>query len=367
MEWENLRHLQYFVQPGKAIYVKTDSNVIRHFCDNLFPSLSKNEIADCISGMNHRFKGGHDLIMDVGSTLRNNGWKEAAKQAGHILFTDFPTKAGIPIPGLSNSGLGKLLVEHGINAKYLCFNLTEVVNGSVGILCFGEGASDLISACSGNLEMNFSTFCDTFGEGAFQVISGIYTGSPLFIVSGIENIVAGIVSAWKTYTIQIDLIPFFGATLVSALLGFFTAKYLCKNEMSDAIQKSIKSGLITALFRLSTSFGYGAAACCAYMEYVKYLAERDSKQIEEIMMVDKKYYEKFVQVLDSFEDKKIRDAYLNFDNYIIDRMATSSRYKSLINNERLNVAMSALNYNRTFDMKKLTQGDLLVKYLESKR
>ena len=111
MEWEDLRHAQYFVLPGKALYIKTNANAVRQFWDGLFPSLSKNEIADYLSGMNHRFKGGHDLIMDVGATLKNNGVKDAAKQAGHILFTDFPTKAGVPIPGFSNSSLGKLLVE----------------------------------------------------------------------------------------------------------------------------------------------------------------------------------------------------------------------------------------------------------------
>lgn len=370
MELQDLHHAQYFVQPGKALYVQTKHWVIRDFWEGLFPMFKNNAFADMNAKQFnikvHRFYDGHDLFVDVFKTIKNHGLKEGFKQAGHIALTDFPTKEGIPIPGLSNTGLGKYLCHFGIKPKYLLWNLTEVINGSVGILCVGEGFSDIISAFSGNLEMNFSTFLDTFVEGSFQVASGIYTGSPLFVVAGAENIFAGIVSAWKTYTIDIDLVPFFGATLTSTLIGFVTAKYLCKNDMQQSVLKAAKSGLITGLFQLSTSFGYGAAAGVAYMEYVKFLAKRDSKEVAKYMQVDEHCYEKFVEILNSFEDKELIKAYLEHDNDIVEEIVSS--YDSVVSDDDMNLALSAMNKQEyklgTTELKKLTQGDFLVNYLE---
>lgn len=372
MEWDDLRLSEIFVLPGKAMYVKANPVSVRHFWENMFSKFAHNDFADKLAsyygkqhGFNvHRFYDGHDLLIDVPKTFKEHGLKEAIKQTGHIVLTDFPTKGGIPIPGFSNTGLGKILVEHGIAVKSLLWNLTDVVNLGCGLLCIGEGATDLISAFSGKMEMNFTTFCDTFGEGAFQLAFGIPTGNGLAIAAGIENIFAGIVSAWKTYTIQIDLVPFFGATLTSTLLGFLTAKYLCKNEMPEVIQKSVKSGMITALFQLSASFGYGAAACCAYIDYVKYLAQKDSKEVAKVMKVDKNCYENFLKVLNSFEDKELRDTYLDYDTEITNEIVTSLEdYDSLIG-EDMDLAMSVLNSNRDSEVKKLMQGDFLVNYLE---
>ena len=358
---DNLEVAQGFAAIGRAAYVEIPATKIRHFCDGLFPTFAKNNIADCLVGANHRWKAGHDLILDVGKTLKTNGISEASKQAGHILFTDFTTKSGVPIPLLSQSGLGKWLIKLGISPKWMCLN---IMDSAVGILCVADGYFDIVAAFSGNMQMNFETFCHTFGAGTIELVSGIATQNPLLLIASAEHFIAGIVSAWKTFTIHIDLVPFLGATLASTLLGFVTAKYICKNDTHDAIQKSVKSGMITALFQLSASFGYGAAAGCAYIEYVKYLAQRDSRQVAEVMRVDKDYYLKFVQVLDSFEDKKVRDAYLQLDNYVVNKIAMSGGYESLIGSKRLNVAMSALNANTDSEFKQLTQGDFLVNYLE---
>ena len=215
----------------------------------------------------------------------------------------------------------------------------------------------------GNRVYSFEKKKRRFGAGTVELVGAFTTQNPLLLVSGGEHIIAGIVSAWKTFTIHIDLVPFFGATFASALLGFVTAKYLCKNDMYDSIQKSVKSGMITALFQLSTSFGYGAAICCAYMEYAKYIAKRDSEQIARVMKVDKQYYEKFTKVLDSFEDKKVKNAYTEFDNYIANRIAAVND-TSILGEKRLNVAMAALYSNTSSEIKKQLQGDFLVNYLE---
>jgi hypothetical protein len=57
---------------------------------------------------------------------------------------------------------------------------------------------------------------------------------------------------------------------------------------------------------------------------------------------------------------------LNFDNLIVDKIASSGGYERLIGKKRLDIAMSALNKYQNSDMKKLTQGDFLVNYLENK-
>ena len=67
-----------------------------------------------------------------------------------------------------------------------------------------EGYEDLISAISGDLPMNAEIFQDTFGEGSIELLTGISTSNPLLIGAGAENILAGFISAWKTYTCYID-------------------------------------------------------------------------------------------------------------------------------------------------------------------
>lgn len=299
-------------------------------------------------------------MFDVAKNIKNDGLKKGLKQFGHIALTDFPTKDGIPIPGLSGSTqLGNLLKNCGINPKWMCLN---VMDTSVGVLCVADGYFDIVNAFSGNLQMNFGTFCSTFGQGSLEIGGAILTKNPLLLVSGTEHIVAGIVSAWKTYTIHID----FGATLTSTLLGFLTSKFILKNDMQESVLKAAKSGLITGLFQLSASFGYGAAAGVAYMEYVKYLAKRDSEAVAKYMRVDKDCYERFIDVLNKIEDKEVRDAYIEYDNDIADDIV-SSQY-SLISEDDMDLALSAMNKQEhklePNELKKLTQGDFLVNYLE---
>ena len=103
------------------------------------------------------------------------------------------------------------MISIGFPQKYLSINLMDVLNGidgGGGILFKGiggikeglEGYEDLISAISGDLPMNAEIFQDTFGEGSIELLTGISTSNPLLIGAGAENILAGFISAWKTYT-----------------------------------------------------------------------------------------------------------------------------------------------------------------------
>ena len=180
----------------QCAYMHIPADVLRNTVDGLFPSLAKNAAADAVSGFGHRWVHGHDLIMDIAGQFFRHP-VHAVKQAGHILLTDFPTKAGIPIPGFSQSGLGSLLVDMGIPKGYLSLNMMDA---GIGLLAIGEGSSDLISAMSGNVPMDAWTAFDTFGEGGIELALGYSTQNPLLIGAGIENILAGCVSTLKTFT-----------------------------------------------------------------------------------------------------------------------------------------------------------------------
>ena len=115
------------------------------------------------------------------------------------------------------------MISIGFPQKYLSINLMDVLNGidGGGILFKGiggikeglEGYEDLISAISGDLPMNAEIFQDTFGEGSIELLTGISTSNPLLIGAGAENILAGFISAWKTYTCYIDPASFFSHSI----------------------------------------------------------------------------------------------------------------------------------------------------------
>ena len=76
---------------GNLAYLQIPADSMRRFFDGLFPMLAKNKTADVVSGFGHRWRAGHDLLVDVPRTMAKSGVQEASKQAGHILPTDFPT------------------------------------------------------------------------------------------------------------------------------------------------------------------------------------------------------------------------------------------------------------------------------------
>lgn len=258
----------------REFYESIPSGQWLRLIDRQFPSLAKSETADFISGGGHRWKGGHDLFMDVFPEFFRDP-PRAMHDLGHILLTDFPTKAGIPIPGCSQSGLGEWLMSIGIPQKYLSINLMDVLNGidgGGGILFKGigeykegiEGSEDLISAMSGDLSMNAGTFLDTFGEGSIELITGISTSNPLLVGAGAENILAGLVSAWKTYTYYIDPASFFSHSITAALLGGGISYVLNRNVNTESLVRSVmhtagRSSLLGGLGAVSWYFSAGAS------------------------------------------------------------------------------------------------------------
>ena len=146
-------------------YLTIPTSELREFCDGMFPAFAKCSQADFIRGAYHRYKDGHDIVLDVGETLQHDGISEAFRHFGHIVCTDFPTKAGIPIPFFSQSGLGKALESVGISKGWLNVNICDT---GIGVLAIAEGSSDLAAAIAGKLDMGVDAFFDTFVEGSID-------------------------------------------------------------------------------------------------------------------------------------------------------------------------------------------------------
>jgi hypothetical protein len=276
------------IVPGQMLYMKIPATELRTFFDGLAPGLAKNQIADSASGFGHRYVAGHDLLLDVPATFSNLGPTAGFQHAGHIILTDFPTKAGIPIPAFSHNGLGHMLEQAGIARGWLQVSLFDT---GVGVFAFADGASALVQAFQGHLLMDFGTACQTFGMGIVEVMFATGTQNPLLLAGGIQNILAGVVSTWQTISVYIDPLDFLGAGGASALLGFAVANGLAGEHVSEATITAVRSGTIGALFAMSTAFGFGAMAGFVSMQLGKSLAQAQNRAIGQTLKVDKHSYD----------------------------------------------------------------------------
>lgn len=259
---------------GHYWYATLDADVIRHFVDKTFPGLAKDLIADCASGQGHRWKAGHDLLADVLSRIASDPGG-ALHQAGHILLTDFPTKAGIPIPGLSAGGIGQQLVEWGIPKGYLSLNIAD---GALGIMAVSESHAELLTSLNGGTLDTWSFF-DTYAEGGIKLCAGVCTENPLLIVSGIEDAAAGLVRTYNTVDLAIDemvttIEEFFGAALGGSLLGLGVSLMLWRNRPAEErIRKALFTGTRAAILggagAISPFLSLGLAAGFCFHELCK--------------------------------------------------------------------------------------------------
>ncbi len=282
------------VVPGQMAYMHIPAAELRNFVDGLAPGLAKNQIADCASGFGHRYMAGHDLLLDVPATFSSHGVSAGVKHAGHIILTDFPTKAGIPIPGFSHSGLGHLLEQAGIAKGWLQISLFDT---GVGVFAFADGATNLIQALQGSLLIDFDTACQTFGIGSIEVAFAVTSQNPMLLAGGVQNVLAGLVSTWQTISVYVDPLDFLGAGGTSALLGFAVAHGLAGEKLSDAMFTAVRSGTIGALFTVSSAFGFGALAGFVACQLGKTLAQTHNSAASERLTVDRHSYDLLVKEL----------------------------------------------------------------------
>ena len=285
------------VVPGQMAYVHIPASSLRSFVDNFFPVLAKNPIADSASGIGHRYRAGHDLFLDVPATFFKHDSLTAVKQIGHIILTDFPTKAGIPIPGFSQHGLGGFLEHAGIHRAWMQLNISDA---GFGFLAVADGHSTLMSALDGHLSMDLGTAIETFGAGAIELkLAMIATGAnpALMTIAGIQNVLAGVVATWKTISIYVDPLDFFGSATLSAMIGFTVARAVANKEISDSVHDAIRSGIVGALFSVSSAFGYGALSGFAVARLASALAELHNQEANARLFVSADDYRILVQTL----------------------------------------------------------------------
>lgn len=241
--------------PSQIAYISIPADSLRGFFDSTFASFAKCGTADFLRGFGHRYRGGHDLLLDVFSTFRNKGAREAFHQVGHIVLTDFPTKAGIPIPAFSQSGLGKLLEGWGISSGWLQINICDA---SVGIIAVAESHPELCNAINGLIEMNGFTFFDTFVEGSVELVLAYWSQNPILLFTGIENILSGCFAIYHMFSIYVEPIDLFGASIFSAIIGFFLTKFIGHPGNNREYLNALRAGAIGACFTINPAFGFGA-------------------------------------------------------------------------------------------------------------
>lgn len=284
------------VSAGNFAYIKIPSAELRSFFDSAFPELAKNHIADCTSGYFHRFKAGHDILIDIPKTLIEHGPNEASKQLGHILVTDFPTKSGIPIPGLSESGLGQWLTESvGIPKPYLCINAMDAI---VGVFFCTEGTLDILNVCANNARMTPELFIDTFVEGATELAVGSVIKNPLLILSGFENLAAGIYSSCYTITHPFwytNFWDFVGGGLSGGIISFLISKFILKRDNTTCCKNMVKSFSISSLFVASSGFGIAGIIGMVASGYGEFLARKDNVKREIFYRITQEGYLAFVE------------------------------------------------------------------------
>lgn len=265
------------------VYMQIPARDLRNVVDGIFPSVARNPIADCARGFGHRYRAGHDLLLDVPATMGQHGIADGLRQAAHIVLTDFPTKAGIPIPGFSQSGLGQLIERAGIHSGWLQLSFFD---SGVGILALADGASSLAQALHGALPMDFGTACQTFGVGSVELGLAMSTQNPLLLAGGLQDLLAGVVSTWQTFSVYVDPLELLGASGFSALLGFGIAHGLVGEDLKDATLDAIRSGAMGALYKVSAAFGYGALAGLLVCRLACALARKHNREEQALLSVD---------------------------------------------------------------------------------
>lgn len=156
-----------------------------------------------------------------------------------------------------------------------------------------------MAAIQGQLSMDFGTALQTFGAGALELkLAMIATSNPLLMTAaGMQNILAGLIATWNTFSVYVDPLDLFGGAGISALLGFGMARGLLAENMTDATRDAIRSGVIGALYSVSAAFGYGALAGFVVCRLGHALAGRHNALAQNRLSVDPHSYRLLVETL----------------------------------------------------------------------
>ena len=270
--------------PARFAYTAIPGDDLRAFADGMFPSFAKCPAADFIQGAAHRYIGGHDLLLDIPKTLVDRGPLAALHHAGHVVLTDLPTRAGIPFPGFSHAGLGHWLESLGIAKGWMSINLSDA---GLGVIAVADGHHDLLAALAGTLHMNTDAFFHSFGVGTTEVVMACMWKNPILLTGGIEKLLAGVVSAWKTFAVPVDPLTFFGHAITSAILGFAVTSCFVNGSIPQSMLNGFRSGIVGGLFTISPAFGFAAAGCMVTFGLAQLLAKHHATDYNRAFAVNR--------------------------------------------------------------------------------
>ncbi len=267
-------HLGAFVGEGLYTHVRT-SNVYNDLWRKLDSEIGKifseyktNPYLDCALGRWHRWRvPGHDPI-DVLKQIIKDPLGRGQWDFGHVFFTDFFTKDGIPILGLSQEYLGKYLVgilkNLGVDnpIKWLNLNGFDYLFGGFSIY---NASNELGKALSDSIiDYEWYDYFNTFGSGVFDIYLGVRTSNVLLLGSGIENFVAGSIMLYKDVMMDkapptfwerlLDHLP--SSDQIIAACGFYLTISTFKNVVYYKLGKFGKDDISrNCLIDISTSLG----------------------------------------------------------------------------------------------------------------
>lgn len=270
MEYVDPEHLASLTGNGLYSYIATSqhSQPFHNFVEKTIKNTIgdfKNPYMDAVSGKWHRWKHGHDPL-DIFGQMIQDPMGRGKLDFGHFL-TDFLTKDGMPLPGLSKNYLGSGIVNTLENLgverpiKWLNMNGFDHLFGGISLT---ESSHDLYQATLSPEDINFTweTALDTFGEGTLEIAFGLQTANLSFIASGVTEYISGSIILYKD--IARDNLPIYEklienlpsqAQLTSAL-AFYMAISSLKSYISYSKGNITKTELRkNTLIDVSTSLG----------------------------------------------------------------------------------------------------------------
>ena len=275
-----------------ATYVSAKE--LRAIIDGLFPVYAKNPTADFLSGGPiHRWKGGHG-ITDVFSTTYHQGAAAGFDHAAHVVLTDFPTVAGVPLPFLSQHEFGGY---PNLDWHWLNVNLWETSAGIFGIF---DSSHDLIAALHGDMVMNLHALFVSSSKIAVEGVCAFWSHNPLLLFAAGEEALAVGVATWKTYAVYVSVGRILGSAIPAIALGFSLTCLLMRNRshrerFTTSCANGLRSGIVSTCFAVSPIFGAGAACWAFAIAWGGFFANKHNKLLCENIATTEATYRLFFQ------------------------------------------------------------------------
>jgi hypothetical protein len=249
---------------SKPFHDFVEKNIKNTIGDFKNPYMDRADLAKLDGWYNHRWKHpGHDPI-DITKSIITDPMGRGQLDAGHFV-TDFFTKAGMPLPGMSKEYLGGSIVNTlesiGVEKpiKWLNMNGFDHFFGWSSLIESGDDTS--IALSDEAVDFTWETAFDTFGEGTLEIYFGLQTTNIIMLTSGINEYAAGSILLYKDmkrdhssiYENLLNNLP--NQVQLTTALGFYLTLSSVKNYIyytngkitKDQLNKTIISETLISL------------------------------------------------------------------------------------------------------------------------